>query len=557
METTSISMVKKVRVEDVVISDITKKLYDYSNRQDEINAVAESMKELGQLEPIMVIPEGNKYMILDGVIRLMALKSLKVNEADVIVEEFTPTNEFSLTDFVIHHQIRKEKKTWEKLNEVRYILRIGSKDKNPARDKEKRVELVSKVLGEKGWKRNNVFSLENIIEWEDSSYHDLGLAQRLIANELKVNRANEAKRLVEENEFDVESEKESKIISGFLEGVFDKNQAQNLITSYYRKKDDTPTVIDMVAGNDNFQLLFGDAETVELPEDLLIDTIFTSPPYYQLRKYGTNPNELGWEKTPDLFVRRLADILMRGYDRLKETGSMFVNIGESYDKGQSCAVIPRLTLELIKRGAILNDTIIWNKPQAKPASSKAKRLKNNYEVILHFVKSKNFYYEPLKIDLPRELRNKKGCKEHFENKPSRHIPNKFPTVNNVLDDLTVGNFFTINTKNNRIITQKDEEEHPATFPWTLPLLPLLMSCPKDDKTVVFDPFSGTSSTGVTALTLGFKFVGVELYEKNVETSKRVLRDHQKEFSTETVKEVLDGMGYYVDDPQTEELNLAA
>jgi DNA modification methylase len=63
----------------------------------------------------------------------------------------------------------------------------------------------------------------------------------------------------------------------------------------------------------------------------------------------------------------------------------------------------------------------------------------------------------------------------------------------------------------------------------LPFIPLAISCPKSENTVVFDPFMGSGSCGVTALKMGFKFVGVELYDKNIITAKRMLADAQKEF----------------------------
>lgn len=40
---------------------------------------------------------------------------------------------------------------------------------------------------------------------------------------------------------------------------------------------------------------------------------------------------------------------------------------------------------------------------------------------------------------------------------------------------------------------------------------------------------GSGSCGVTALKMGFKFIGVELYEKNIVTARRMLRECQKEY----------------------------
>ena len=45
-------------------------------------------------------------------------------------------------------------------------------------------------------------------------------------------------------------------------------------------------------------------------------------------------NELGWEKTPDQYVKRLSDILMKCFAKLKDSGSMFINIGETHQDFQ-------------------------------------------------------------------------------------------------------------------------------------------------------------------------------------------------------------------------------
>ena len=534
---------QKVKVEDLLISTISEKIYDYSNRKSEINSLIQSIKEIGLREPIIVIPNGVKFIIIDGVLRFKAVKSLNLNEIHCIVVDFEPTKEFTLTDFIIHHQIRKEKTGGEKVNEIKELLRINKKKKDQPRDKEKRVQLVSELMGGKGWKRNNVFNLEKIMKWEKTSKHNLELSRKVVSNELNLHRGQDVIKLILDNNFKVEEENESKILKGFIEGKYDKDYTQNLITVYRIKKSDTPTDIGFnQVKNENFEIIFGNAETVELPKNMLFDAIFTSPPYYMLRKYGDSKDELGWEETPDLYVERLANILMKGYDRLKDTGSMFINIGETYDDIRCLAVIERLTLELINREARFIDKMIWEKRANKPMSNTNKRLKNTYEVVLHFAKSKDYYFERFKINQEKKLQKARGCKEHFYNKDSYHIPNKYTSPHNMLGDDYVDNILRIQLSKDRTKHVGGESVHPATFPTTLPLIPLLISCPKHKNTVVYDPFSGTSSTGITALRLGFKYVGVELYKENIETANRILSEATEEYDGTSVNDILDGLG---------------
>ncbi len=60
-----------------------------------------------------------------------------------------------------------------------------------------------------------------------------------------------------------------------------------------------------------------------------VNTIVTSPPYYGLRDYG-HPGQLGHETSPDAFIAALVDgfrLLRRG---LKDDGTVWVNLGDSY-----------------------------------------------------------------------------------------------------------------------------------------------------------------------------------------------------------------------------------
>lgn len=522
--------IQKIGVEKVVISDVTKKLYDYTNHEAEIEALMESISEIGQKEPIIVVEEDNQYIIVDGVLRLMSMNRLNLNEIDAIVSTFSPSDQTSFADYIIHHHIRKEKTDVEKMNEIRILLRVDEENPNPLRDKEKRVALVTALMGGKGWGRNNVFNLERILRWEKEKGTDLSLSDRVIKNEVKSARAIDAIDLIESEEFTEPMEKETDIIKKFLKGSFEKAKAKALIADFNMKKNVPATVIELYQPKtENFRIIQGNIETIELPEDLLVDTIFTSPPYYQMVKFGSDLNELGWEKTPEQFVKRLSDILMKCFDRLKDSGSMFINIGETYKDCQCLGIIDRLTCELMSRGVRLVDKIIWNKLGAKPLNNKIRRLNPAYEVILHFSKTKDYYYDPFSILKDNKLKVSKGCNEKGSKKDSFHIPNKNGKLRNLLNPEELTNIISLQINTNRTKHVDGEEYHPATFSMDLPFIPLAISCPKSENTVVMDPFMGSGSCGVTALKMGFKFVGVELYEKNIATAKRMLADSQKEF----------------------------
>jgi DNA modification methylase len=530
----------RINISDVVVSDLTKTIYDYSNRENEINTLVESISTIGQQQPITVVRDGSKYIVIDGVLRLFSMIRLNLNEIDSIVCEFVTTDEFSLSDLIIHHQIRKQKTNIEKLNEVKTLLRINSLDKNPLRDKEKRVSLISSLLGGKGWGRNNVFSLENILRWEKKTKSNRRLSERVISNEINVTKALETIRLIENPLFDKEKEEESHIIEGYLNGKYPVERAKSLMNVYDKKKKEGHTIIELhPVEKRNFTILQGNIEEIQLPDDLQIDTIFTSPPYYKLVHYGDDPNELGWEKTPDLYVKRLSDILMKGYERLKSTGSMFVNLGETYEDSECLGITERLTVELISRGVRYVDRLIWNKISNKPNPNNIKRLRPGYETILHFSKTRDYYFENIKIKSDKTLKVTPGCREKNSDKVSYHIQNNYNQFRNVLSDETVSTVLTVQLNKNRTKHVEGEVEHPATFSSNLPVVPLLISTPKKRDSVIFDPFMGSGSCGVTSLLLGFKFVGVELYEKNIQTSTRILSESQEAFDEDSLNSLLE------------------
>jgi site-specific DNA-methyltransferase (adenine-specific) len=62
-----------------------------------------------------------------------------------------------------------------------------------------------------------------------------------------------------------------------------------------------------------------------------IDTCVTSPPYYMLRDYGVS-GQLGAEQSVTEWVDELS-LVLRGVARvLKPTGSLWLNLGDSFSR---------------------------------------------------------------------------------------------------------------------------------------------------------------------------------------------------------------------------------
>ena len=88
----------------------------------------------------------------------------------------------------------------------------------------------------------------------------------------------------------------------------------------------------------HYEILNGDAlEMLKTLPDETVDCCVTSPPYYALRDYGVD-GQIGLEDTPEAYIERLVDVFHEVKRVLKNDGTLWVNIADSYwgsGKGQN------------------------------------------------------------------------------------------------------------------------------------------------------------------------------------------------------------------------------
>ena len=129
-------------------------------------------------------------------------------------------------------------------------------------------------------------------------------------------------------------------------------------------------------------------------EDNSIDVAITSPPYWAQRNYGFD-KQIGSEETYMEFISRLVFLFDILKTKLSDKGVFFLNIGDKYLKkyGKTpLGLIPyKLAYFMQKNGWIVNDTIIWHKPNHMPSSVK-NRFVNSYEPVFVLSKNKNNYF---------------------------------------------------------------------------------------------------------------------------------------------------------------------
>ena len=273
-------------------------------------------------------------------------------------------------------------------------------------------------------------------------------------------------------------------------------------------------------------ILCGDAFSMlgSLP-DTLVDVIVTSPPYYQQRDYN-DPDQLGQEATPKKYVDRLVAILTEARRVLKESGSLWLVLGDKYVEGRQLGMPWRVVLALQESGWILRSDIIWHKPNAMPSSVKT-RPTTDHEYIFFLTKSIRYFYDADAIREPHvtfsEQSRMRGGRRHFFQRDGTPENGK-NTGDSNLHDGRWDQAFHPKGRNKRTVwsipLSKFREAHFAVFPESLVETCILAGCPEDG--IVLDPFLGSGTTAIVARRLGRRYLGIDCVAPYCEMAQRRL-----------------------------------
>ena len=265
----------------------------------------------------------------------------------------------------------------------------------------------------------------------------------------------------------------------------------------------------------------------------------TSPPYYGLRNYGDEENQIGQEQTPEEFVDNLVQVFREVKNVLADDGTLWLNIGDSYynyrpGKGQSYPKqsvsktkqdlpdkcnkrgnkleglkekdligIPwMLAFALRADGWYLRQDIIWNKPNPMPESVRD-RCTKSHEYIFLLSKSKKYYYNNEAIKEPaKDWGTRDRTKGKYHNPGTGLAPHS-------------GLSKSYPTKNKRSVwsvTNKPYKgAHFAVYPPDL-IEPCILAG-SEEGDIILDPFMGSGTTAMVAKKHNRNYIGCELHEE--------------------------------------------
>jgi DNA modification methylase len=147
---------------------------------------------------------------------------------------------------------------------------------------------------------------------------------------------------------------------------------------------------DHLLADPEIVVITGDARQTGLPS-ASVDLIVTSPPYWQKRDYG-HSDQIGQENTPQAYAAAIMDCLHEWRRVLRTTGSIFLNIGDTYHKRSLVGIPGRIEADAVDQGWIIRNRIIWTKDGGMPEPAR-NRLANRHEYVLHLAPKPSYYYD--------------------------------------------------------------------------------------------------------------------------------------------------------------------
>lgn len=321
---------------------------------------------------------------------------------------------------------------------------------------------------------------------------------------------------------------------------------------------------------DLWSVVLGDsaARLAELPSKS-VRTIVTSPPYWGLRDYGVE-GQIGLERTFVEHLDRLLEVFREARRVLADDGTLWLNVGDSYATtspgnarpdhsghkwlwsrgGQQSSKaahvkadrqfgLPRkcliglgwrLCFALAEQQRwILRCDIIWRKKNPCPETV-FDRPTREHEYVFLLSKRRRYHYNAAALAeaTTAEARTRFRTPTAWDTGPGDHKGRHGRYRNSRLagesSTSTNGREVDNDVRNGRSVWEIQCEQfrggHTATFPVELARRCVVAGSDRGD--LVLDPFCGAGTTGIAALQLGRRFVGVELNPKYAAIARRRL-----------------------------------
>jgi len=298
-------------------------------------------------------------------------------------------------------------------------------------------------------------------------------------------------------------------------------------------------------------------DTLRGMPDGSVQCCVTSPPYWGLRDYG-HAGQIGLEATPEAYVARMVEVFREVRRVLREDGTCWVNLGDSYAGGGGfCPTAPsnlagskqttqgsksggikpqgaikakdlvgipwRVAFALQSDGWWLRQDIIWHKPNPMPESV-TDRCTKAHEYVFLLAKSERYYYDAKEV-----AEKAQGPSGNYFGSKKQDGTFRQDVGRSCSTEWDVRNRRSVWT----ITTKPFSGAHFAVMPPDLADLCIRAGCPEGG--VVLDPFGGAGTVGLVADRLGRDAVLCELNPEYAELARRRIADDNRLFGKVIVR----------------------
>jgi DNA modification methylase len=309
--------------------------------------------------------------------------------------------------------------------------------------------------------------------------------------------------------------------------------------------------------------------------DASVHCCVTSPPYWGLRDYG-HDGQIGLEATPEAYVARMVEVFREVRRVLRDDGTCWVNLGDSYNNAGSskngtgldgkqrggatgadgecgykkrdlrhalkgsgikhkdlCGIPWRVAFALQADGWWLRQDIIWHKPNPMPESVRD-RCTKAHEYVFLMTKSERYWYDADAVKeenadaykTARQIIRRAPCKTPIE--PTTGLPMRTQSAfHEVGKD---AGRYSGQGRNRRsvwtVTTKPYSGAHFAVMPPDLVEPCIKAGCPEGG--TVLDPFAGSGTTLAVAAELGRSAIGCELNPEYIALAEqRIAKSREK------------------------------
>ena len=460
----------KISVAKLVHHPQNQEIYDLSNIDD----LVQSIRDVGLLSPLVI---DKKNQVISGNRRLLACQKLGLKRVDVEVADIPDEDVISI---LIHHNKQRVKSTREILNEYAALEKIHGVGQGRRTDltsgKSNKGSVARDVIADKIGLSSSQMGRLLFIQKTDPDFVD-----HIDAGTLTVNQAYTAlkKRIAD--------------------------------TSIISSKSGESASIE----GDGYKFYHKSSRRMDEVEDESVQLVFTSPPYWNQRKYSDGDEvSLGHEDTPEEYVTNLVDHLDDVRRVLRNDGSFFLVLGDKFQDMNQLNLPTRVAIGLQSKGWLQRNCIIWRKTNPKRTSSKS-NLTCSYEMIFHFTKTTSYLYHPIRIPAvgnkgkPAEIGKIMPKIGHNNLRHSKSDHSYFPYISDGKKGLT--DFWSEDLVETAVASHngsKNKTSHPAAFRHELVSLPLLQTTREND--LVLDCFHGSGTTGDVAKAYNRRYCGYDV-----------------------------------------------